>query len=474
MSGLTVSCPVTAIGSLVNKKDAYSNIYKELTKVLKEDDILGIQLYPAGWPRKLQMTLVNNDIKNRILVKGLDILGLHVEFRDEDNIVTKIVIKDAPMEWSDEFIIETMESYGEVVRTEKEMVYVDGRRTSWTTGTRFVYLSKIYDDIPSKLEVKIGIKVFTLSAWYRGQGGVQAEPKACTRCGSSLHSAKTCPHEVKVCFTCKKPDHSNKECPQNDGTRKSDETMIFFNAKCPLNNRNSEYPFSVNDLKYLSVEQYVTHQKCLLFGDTHAATRVMQETHPRAIRDIGENLRNYDHRVWMGACRDILHKGVLAKFSNTESVGATSYLMETGDLLIGEATRNSKWGTGLHISDQNALNHLEWKGENWMGVTLMNVRAIIRAVQEPNTNDQNAEVRNDSFVIEIDQNDDASIEAPPKQWAVVIGDSNVVGLSFDDDSVPLSTLSCAKGGTKLDDVPDRIKECKLQSKEVDIVALTPW
>ena len=482
MSGLTLSCPVSALGSLVNNnKDVYGNIYKELVKVVKEDEIVGIQLYPAGWPRKLQITVANKDLKNTLLVEGLDIFGLHVDFRDEDNIVTKVIIKDAPMEWSKEFMIEIMGKYGEIVRVEREMVYVEGRRTSWTTGTWYTYVSKVYNSIPNKLEVKIDIKSFILTAWYRGQGDTQEEVKSCSRCGSSGHNIKTCPHAGRVCFTCKGSDHANKDCPQNDGTRKSEEAMVFFSAKCPLNNRNTEYPFRIEGTEYSCVDQYAVEQKCLLFGDSQAAKQVMEETDPRNMKKIGDDLKSYDHRQWMDSCKRVVHKAVLAKFTDTQAAGATAYLMDTKDLVIGEATRHTKWGTGLHVSDQNALQVQEWSGENWMGGILMDVRSKIQAnlakLKGPEPDNEMEGINDDgdrehnSFLSELGKMGDTETDTQPKQWALVIGDSNIVGLTFDDDNVPLRVLPCAKGGTKLDDVSERVNNCLLEPNKVDIVAM---
>ena len=51
-------------------------LYKELViKVLKEEEVSGIQLYPAGWPRKLQLTVKDEGLKEKILMEGLDIFG---------------------------------------------------------------------------------------------------------------------------------------------------------------------------------------------------------------------------------------------------------------------------------------------------------------------------------------------------------------------------------------------------------------
>ena len=67
MGRLTVSCPTAALGpGILNKRNSHEIIYKEVRKVVNEDDLIGIQLYPAGWPRKLQITVKNEELKDLI------------------------------------------------------------------------------------------------------------------------------------------------------------------------------------------------------------------------------------------------------------------------------------------------------------------------------------------------------------------------------------------------------------------------
>ena len=511
MSGLTVSCPVAALGSMNYGKNTYADIYKELTKTVDEQLILGIQLYPSGWPRKLQVAVGNIDIKNKIIIEGLDLFGIHVEFGDDNSVLTKVVMRDAPMDWSNNYIMDNMSRFGDVVRVEKEMLYIDGRKTNCTTGTRFIYMSKIIEAIPGKLEVKLGIKSFTLSVWYRGQNSNEQIAKSCTLCGSDSHDSKSCTHAKKVCFLCKESDHAHKDCPRNDGTKRSDETLVFYNSKCTLSNWNREYPFKTDGKEYLCVEQFVMAEKCLMFGDTEAADEIMNETDPKRMRQIGEDIRSYDHRVWLSKMNEVVHAGVYAKFSYEGARGAREHLLGTGKLTIGEATRNRKWGTGIHVSEPQALNRVSWMGENIMGEILMNVRDMLTCEHtgkngekpnndsggkpgngsddggKPGNNNVNGEkpgdiddTCDDSFLKHLDSDPDNSTSllnglpytsSQKMQWAVVIGDSNITGLALTDENVPMNVRPCAKGGTTLAHIPDRLSQCDLENEQVDILVL---
>ena len=481
---------MAALGSMVKEKEAYVTLYKELAAHMDEDDIVGIQLYPAGWPRKLQLSVGNIDLKNRIIVEGMELFGSHVEFSDDDSVVTKIVIKDAPMDWNEDIMMDTMSKYGDIVRTEKEMLYIEGRKTNCTTGTRYIFMSKLTTAIPSKLEVQVGVKTFPLSVWYRGQANLQntqhvernpwyrgkanlqntqhVERNPCSLCGSIEHVTKSCSHSNKVCFTCHKSDHAHKDCPQNDGSKRSGEAMVFYNPKCPLSNWNKEYPFRVEDREYICVEQYIAEQKCNLFGDTRAARQVMKETNPKSMRTIGEDIRSYNHGEWMDAMHDVAYTGVQAKFTDERARGAREYLLDTGELVLGEATRNKKWGTGVHVSEPQALSHESWSGDNWMGDILMGIRQQLRP--EPAKGSKNNGNDDDnSFLAQFRYSNDRTSQPP--QWGLVIGDSNVKGLSLKDDSQPMNIQICAKGGNTLAHVPDCLGNSELNNEQVDVVAL---
>lgn len=483
MSGLTVSCQVAALGpSVVNKQEIYEVIYKELIKEVEEEEVVGIQLYPAGWPRKLQITVTNNDLKNKLLVEGLDIFGKHIDFKDENSTVLKVVLKDAPVEWSDQTIEGFMEEYGEIVRIEREMVIVDGRKTNWTTGTRFVYMSSLTTPIPTKLEVTVGNLSFSLAAWYRGQ---QTEPRHipnCIRCGSQTHHVRECPHRDKVCYQCKEPNHSQRDCPNNDGTKVSDDVLVFFGSKSVLNNWNKEHPFTIKGTTYSCMEQYIISEKCLFFGDTDNARYVMQETEPREMRKAGDYVSNYDHQLWLEICRDIVTEGVRSKFSSNEH--AKAFLLNTGRRVIGEATKNTKWGIGVHISDEKVMDTTKWDGENMMGQILMKVREdiqldcakeIMKDIDSVLVSDKSTDStsnKTEHKVIPIDDNAPKNTDQPTsKQWALVIGASNIRDLQLEDDNMPVRVLLDAVGGTKLNDVATRVEYCQLDSTSVSVVVL---
>ena len=44
-------------------------------------------------------------------MEGLDIFNKHVEWQDENNILTKVVLRDAPVEFTEEMIRDETDKY---------------------------------------------------------------------------------------------------------------------------------------------------------------------------------------------------------------------------------------------------------------------------------------------------------------------------------------------------------------------------
>lgn len=460
MPGLTVSCPVAALDFQIRDKNPYEKIYKEIVGQVEQECITAIQLYPAAWPRRLKITVKENELKTEILVKGLQLFGKTVEFEDDSRIMTKVIVKDGSAEWSDEIFEALISEYAEVIRVEKEMIIIEGAKTNCTTGARYVYAHNITKTIPPKLDVLVDGKVHYLSVWYRGQSEQTNANTPCAYCGSA-HRTEECTHKKKVCFSCKGEDHTQKDCPENKGVKQDDKTLIFYNGKCCLNNWSTEYPFRIGGQEYICVEQYVTEEKAYNFGDSAAAQKVRETTDPREMKRIGENIHNYDHQEWLNTMNEVVFKALKAKFTDERAHGAKDYLLSTGNRVIGEASRNTHWGTGLHVSDQNALKTDEWKGKNIIGKMLMNIR---NEILEKNKNSEKKEKKSNV--------NESSQDNPRFRWAVVFGDSNVpTEIEEDISEIPVKIKNLSRGGMKLDDVGDVAKTCMLPKGEVDCAIL---
>lgn len=134
--------------------------------------------------------------------------------------------------------------------------------------------------------------------------------------------------------------------------------------------------FVVDGRAYNCAEQYMMHQKAVLFGDAEAAGRIMQASHPREQKALGRKVRSFDATRWSAAARDIVFAGNWAKFTQDERLKA-ALLATRGTTLVEASPHDAIWGIGLAETDPRALDRSTWQGTNWLGQVLTAVREAI-------------------------------------------------------------------------------------------------
>jgi len=92
----------------------------------------------------------------------------------------------------------------------------------------------------------------------------------------------------------------------------------------------------IDGIVYNSCEQYMMHQKALVFGDTEIADEIMKENNPREQKKFGRMIKNFDKVTWDSCCLGIVYRGNLAKFTQNTELG--EQLLETGNRILVEAS----------------------------------------------------------------------------------------------------------------------------------------
>ena len=81
-------------------------------------------------------------------------------------------------------------------------------------------------------------------------------------------------------------------------TSKTGDGMIgFFGELNPLSNFHPA-SFMINGQKYHSSEQFIQHQKCILFNDQESGARILSADTPLDCKLISKEVKNYDHERW--------------------------------------------------------------------------------------------------------------------------------------------------------------------------------
>ena len=149
--------------------------------------------------------------------------------------------------------------------------------------------------------------------------------------------------------------------------------VAFFTVNSPLSNHYPS-PFTLDGNQYNCNEQYIMYQKAILFGDTNTATKIMQQSNPGVQKGIGKNVVGFNKHRWEAAADKIFLRGLRAKFA--QNPNCAEMLRATGNKNLYEGSpKDTVYGVGLSIFDQDIWNQANHKGRNLMGLWLEVVRA---------------------------------------------------------------------------------------------------
>ena len=135
------------------------------------------------------------------------------------------------------------------------------------------------------------------------------------------------------------------------------------------------YPskFTVNDVDFSSMEQYMMYRKAVCFGDKDMANKILATDDVAEIKAFGRLVANYNESYWNGVRQIVVFEGLTAKFSQNDDL--KKKLKSTGNAILAEcAVRDRIWGIGLSMHDPRRMNPKQWNGKNLLGYTLMMVR----------------------------------------------------------------------------------------------------
>lgn len=135
--------------------------------------------------------------------------------------------------------------------------------------------------------------------------------------------------------------------------------------------------FTVDDIRFSSMEQYMMYEKAVLFHDKETAEKILRTDDVAEIKALGRIVQNFDDKIWIKSREEIVYKGIFEKFYQNPEL--MERLAETGEDVIAEcAVKDCIWGIGLSMKDEDRFCVGKWKGQNLLGQILMRVREEIR------------------------------------------------------------------------------------------------
>jgi ribA/ribD-fused uncharacterized protein len=160
----------------------------------------------------------------------------------------------------------------------------------------------------------------------------------------------------------------------NSTSDNSDRFVFFWRDQSPYSQWYA-CKFVVDGNEYNCAEQYMMHQKAVLFGDTEIANAILRARTPKEHKSLGRQVANFNDKIWNKNCQDIVYKGSLAKFTQNEKLyDALMHEKHRGKEFVEASPVDAIWGIGLDESKARHMNPSQWRGKNLLGKILTRVR----------------------------------------------------------------------------------------------------
>lgn len=131
--------------------------------------------------------------------------------------------------------------------------------------------------------------------------------------------------------------------------------------------------FTVDNVTFSSMEQYMMYKKAVCFRDKDTADRIFATNDVAEIKALGRLVADYNESYWNGVRQIVVFEGLIAKFLQNEDL--KKLLKATENAILAEcAVKDRIWGIGLSMKDPERFEIDKWKGQNLLGYALMMVR----------------------------------------------------------------------------------------------------
>lgn len=131
------------------------------------------------------------------------------------------------------------------------------------------------------------------------------------------------------------------------------------------------------EVEFGNAEQWMMACKAAHFRDRLTYERIMATRDPYQAKQLGRAVKPFHAGEWNRVAREYVRVGNLAKFSQNAHLRAA--LLATGDTILAEASPSDRvWGIGLGQDHPDARIPSRWRGTNWLGEVLMEVRAELQ------------------------------------------------------------------------------------------------
>ena len=152
-------------------------------------------------------------------------------------------------------------------------------------------------------------------------------------------------------------------------TSKEDEHCLGFFGGLNLLSNFHTASFTIDEIEYISSEQFIQAKKAEFFKDRNAYNRIMGSATSLECKKNSRLIRGFDRSRWEDVAKQVCYPGIRAKFQqNTDLLNTLLY--KTGQKKIVESTNDKLWETGIPLNKVECLDQSKWTGQGILGEIL--------------------------------------------------------------------------------------------------------
>lgn len=129
-----------------------------------------------------------------------------------------------------------------------------------------------------------------------------------------------------------------------------------------------------NDKVFNCCEQFMMAAKAGLFNDETTRNLIMNTKSPREQKKLGRIVKNFDEAVWNYHCKNVVYQANLLKFTQHKELLKLILSFDYDTTFVEASPYDKIWGIGFAETHPDALERSKWKGTNWLGQAITDVR----------------------------------------------------------------------------------------------------
>lgn len=149
-------------------------------------------------------------------------------------------------------------------------------------------------------------------------------------------------------------------------------THLFF-LRGVFSNFQTCNNLRVDGINFTTTEHAFMWLKAKHFKDEQSAAEILNARSPADAKKIGRGVRGFNVEEWSKVCFQYMLKVNRIKYNSNQWLA--DLLLDTGNKTLVETNgKDVIWGIGLYATNSDIYNEFKWKGKNYLGQVLMQVR----------------------------------------------------------------------------------------------------